>query len=72
MEGVSSTEDDPGKHVMVLASSNCPWDIDSAVLRRFEKRIYIPLPNRTYIKAALELHLKVPVLVQSFIDYLLQ
>lgn len=60
MEGVSSIEDDPKKHVMVLASSNCPWDIDSAVLRRFEKRIYIPLPNRTYIKAALELHLKVP------------
>eukprot|EP00397_Hematodinium_sp_SG-2012_P024330 GEMP01025334.1.p1 GENE.GEMP01025334.1~~GEMP01025334.1.p1 ORF type:complete len:562 (+),score=152.08 GEMP01025334.1:90-1775(+) len=29
----------------VLCTSNAPWDIDEALRRRLEKRVYIPLPD---------------------------
>lgn len=31
--------------LLVLGATNCPWDIDSAIRRRFEVRVYIPLPE---------------------------
>ncbi|XP_065225920.1 katanin p60 ATPase-containing subunit A1 isoform X2 [Planococcus citri] len=44
MDGLVSSADD---HViMVLAATNHPWDIDEAFRRRFEKRVFIPLPNK--------------------------
>ncbi|CAD5206208.1 unnamed protein product [Bursaphelenchus okinawaensis] len=41
MQGIGN--DDNG--VLVLAATNIPWTLDSAIRRRFEKRIYIPLPD---------------------------
>lgn len=35
--------DDTG--ILVLGATNVPWMIDPAARRRFEKRIYIPLPD---------------------------
>lgn len=41
MDGLSKTND----LVFVLAASNLPWELDSAMLRRLEKRVYVPLPG---------------------------
>ena len=41
MQGVGKTHDG----LLVLGATNVPWAIDAAMRRRFEKRVYIPLPN---------------------------
>ncbi|XP_011498638.1 PREDICTED: katanin p60 ATPase-containing subunit A-like 1 [Ceratosolen solmsi marchali] len=58
MDGISSNNEDPTKIVMVLAATNFPWDIDEALRRRLEKRIYIPLPNHAGREALLKINLR--------------
>lgn len=41
----------------LLAATNCPWEIDPAFLRRFQKRIYIGLPGLEEREALFQLHL---------------
>ena len=43
---------------MVLAASNRPFDLDEALRRRLEKRIYIPLPSTLGRRKLFEINLK--------------
>lgn len=47
--------------VVVLAATNFPWDLDEALRRRLEKRIYIPLPGADERRELLGINLKVCV-----------
>ncbi|KAJ7649540.1 P-loop containing nucleoside triphosphate hydrolase protein [Mycena polygramma] len=53
MDGVG--HDDTG--VLVIGATNIPWQIDPSIKRRFEKRIYIPLPGVEARQRMFELHI---------------
>lgn len=54
MQGVGAKND----NVLVLGATNIPWCIDAAIRRRFERRIYIPLPDEKARRELFRLNLK--------------
>ncbi|MEM6863657.1 MAG: AAA family ATPase [Bacteroidota bacterium] len=55
MDGVDSSDE---RLVIVLAATNTPWDLDEAIRRRLEKRVYIPLPNHKARVALFRLNMR--------------
>ena len=74
MDGVGSSSNNDGseeskrKIVTVIAATNRPWDLDDALRRRLEKRIYIPLPNESGRKQLFEINLR-KIKIQENIDF---
>ena len=78
MDGVSTAssasanlenEDDQVKKiVMVLAATNRPQDLDEAIRRRLEKRVYIPLPSSKGREAIFKINLR-GIKVSENIDF---
>ncbi|WP_010476897.1 ATP-binding protein [Thermococcus zilligii] len=44
------------KLVLTLAATNTPWDLDEAVLSRFPRRIYVPLPDKKATKEIIRIN----------------
>ncbi|KAL4428167.1 hypothetical protein ABPG75_002256 [Micractinium tetrahymenae] len=55
MQGVGHGSDD--KRVLMLGATNLPYALDQAVRRRFDKRIYIPLPEAPARASMFKIHL---------------
>ncbi|EFJ25940.1 hypothetical protein SELMODRAFT_267596 [Selaginella moellendorffii] len=53
MQGVGNND----QKVLVLAATNTPYSLDHAVRRRFDKRIYIPLPDLKARQHMFKVHL---------------
>ena len=54
MDGISPSTSDGVNNILLIACTNCPWDVDSAILRRFSRRIFVPLPDKEARKALLK------------------
>jgi len=56
LDGFKNEKDD--NFVLTLAATNVPWDLDQAILSRFPRRIYVPLPDKKAWTEILKIHMK--------------
>jgi SpoVK/Ycf46/Vps4 family AAA+-type ATPase len=55
IEGFTTNEENK---VILIAATNKPWDLDDAMISRFQRKIYIPLPDPAARKSVFEIHLR--------------
>jgi SpoVK/Ycf46/Vps4 family AAA+-type ATPase len=76
LDGLEGKNDE--SFVLTIGATNLPWLLDDAILSRFQKRIYVPLPDAAARKAILEIHLtkrghklntSIPNLVEKTTDF---
>jgi vacuolar protein-sorting-associated protein 4 len=63
MDGISTK---PDERILVLGATNRPWDIDEAFRRRFEKRIFLPLPDADARKELFKIYTKEIEIAEDF------
>ncbi len=55
IQGMKTTENKP---MLVLGATNRPWDLDNAMLSRFQKKVYVPLPDLEARAEIFKIHTK--------------
>lgn len=58
LQELQGVKTDSRKILLTLAATNLPWELDSAILRRFEKRIYIGFPTADGRSKIFQIHTK--------------
>ena len=56
LDGFKEKGDD--SNVITIAATNRPWEIDDAILQRFRKHIFIPLPDAVAREAIFRIHIE--------------
>jgi SpoVK/Ycf46/Vps4 family AAA+-type ATPase len=64
MDGVSTK---PDEKILALGATNRPWEIDEAFRRRFEKRIYLPMPDVDARKELFRIYVKEIEVEQDYV-----
>lgn len=59
IEGFNTRSEDK---IILIAATNKPWDLDDAMVSRFQRKVYVPLPDKASRKRIFEIHLKGSVL----------
>lgn len=55
LDGLQAKDDD--SFVLTICATNLPWLLDLAILSRFQRRIYVPLPDADAREEILKIHL---------------
>jgi katanin p60 ATPase-containing subunit A1 len=55
IEGFNTRAEDK---ILLIAATNKPWDLDDAMVSRFQRKIYVPLPDKVSRKRIFDIHLK--------------
>jgi katanin p60 ATPase-containing subunit A1 len=55
LDGLATKNDD--SYVLTIGATNLPWLLDNAIQSRFQKRIFVPLPDAEARRSILEIHL---------------
>jgi SpoVK/Ycf46/Vps4 family AAA+-type ATPase len=65
LEGLGTSEAD---RVTLIGATNLPWELDFALRSRFEKKIHVPLPDKTARVEIFRIHMD-EIDVVSDVDY---
>jgi katanin p60 ATPase-containing subunit A1 len=55
IEGFNTRAEDK---IILISATNKPWDLDDAMVSRFQRKVYVPLPDKASRKRIFEIHLK--------------
>jgi katanin p60 ATPase-containing subunit A1 len=59
IEGFNTRHEDK---IILISATNKPWDLDDAMVSRFQRKVYVPLPDKASRKRVFDIHLKGAVL----------